>query len=430
MKWSHVKAFLIAGLKSFWHDKANVFWVIVWPIILVLMSAYVFIPPSAGQPVTLNLGVINYDRSITPFNGSKLIEILNQTEFNNVKMFNVIEYGNESLILNDLGKGKLDIGIVIPNRFGENITIDTSNLKVYIGGKNLYSMQVNRGFIQGFLYELSKKISFKKISITLQYVSSYEKSIANQTISIPGYNMSYSEFLKKYLIGVAMPINVTMLEKPPKIFSERPLILGWYVLGAVGMSLLYTGFITGATAIVAEKERSRLDRILSTPTSETELLLGKLLLGLTILLITAVIVIFSGLVVGAKFIWNPLNPVYWLVILNFLLIGIMTISIGFLLSLVTKTSKSAENLGVMLGLLLAFTAGIWFPREWMPKAIRVLADIFPVTWSLDTIRSIMLYNISMEEAITSTIKVAASAMIIFALGIVAYRKTLRRYAEI
>lgn len=39
-----------------------------------------------------------------------------------------------------------------------------------------------------------------------------------------------------------------------------------------------------------------------------------------------------------------------------------------------------------------FTAGIWFPAEWMPELLRILAQIFPPTWVIDAVRAVMVYN--------------------------------------
>ncbi len=431
MKWRHVKAFIIVRLKSFWRDKADVFWVIMWPIILVVMTAYVFIPPSLGQPMSIDLGVVNYDTSTTPFNGSKLVEILDSIVFNGTKVFNTKIYENETMLVNDLRKGRLDAGIIIPEGFGTNITFGTAKLKILVSGDNPYSIQVNREFMRAFLYEFSRGVSIEKVKIMLQYMSNYTSSyFANQTIEINGRNTTVMEFVKTYFMGIAVPINTTIEEETPETLSERPRILGWYVLGAVGMTLLYTGFVNGATAVVEEKEKGRLERILASPSSEIDMLVGKLLSGLVILLIASIIVILTGLAVGAKITWNPFKPVHWLVIFIFLLIGMITISIGFLLSLVAKTTRSAGNLGTMLGLLLSFTAGIWFPKTWMPKPLQVLADVFPATWGLDAIRSIMVYNAELGEVALLVIKTLLAAIIIMALGILAYKKTLRRYAEI
>ncbi|RLE85586.1 MAG: hypothetical protein DRJ41_00890, partial [Thermoprotei archaeon] len=253
---------------------------------------------------------------------------------------------------------------------------------------------------------------------------------SNLTVQGPWGNNSFLEFIHSYMLGLVEPINVTIIEKTPEALSTRPAIIGWYVIGALGMMMLYTGFVIGATAVVEEKERGSLDRILSTPTREAEMLMGKTLAGLVILLLSSAAIVFTGVfVIGAKIEWNPLNITDWLVPLNLTLTGLMTIGIGFMLSLIAKTSRGASSMATTLGLLLSFTAGVWFPKEWMPVPVRKLADLFPVTWALDTIRDIVVYNAGLMESSINTVKNLAVTIVILVLGIIAYKKTLRRYAE-
>ncbi len=195
------------------------------------------------------------------------------------------------------------------------------------------------------------------------------------------------------------------------------------------MTFLYTGFSLGATFITAEKEKGRLERILSSPATETDLLIGKLLAGILIFLMISLFIIATGLLLGAHILWDPMNPTHWLIPLNLILLAVMTISIGFFISLISKTASGASGLGIALGIFLSFTAGIWFPIEWMPEPLRILAQVFPPTWGIDTVRAIMVHNAEFNEAIIMTLKVLAT-MLIFGLGILAYKKTIRRYAEL
>jgi len=250
------------------------------------------------------------------------------------------------------------------------------------------------------------------------------------TTQTPWGNKSLIEFLEEYFKGLVLPVNSTIIEETPEALSNRPSIVGWYVLGALGMMMLYSGFLVGAAAVVEEKERGSLERILSTPASEIDMLIGKTVSGLIVLTLSSIAIIVTGVfAAGARITWNPFEITDWLVPLNLILIGLMTIGMGFILSLLSKTSSGATSMATILGLFLAFTAGIWFPREWMPGPMRLLADIFPVTWALDTIRNIVIYNIGFSEAIASTIRNIIVTIIIFAVGIIAYKKVVRKYIE-
>ena len=347
MKWCRIKAFIVSGIKTTFREKSAVFWIFIWPIILTLMVAYVFIPPSAGQPVTLDLGVVNIDHSESPFNGTIFIDVLKEIEYNGTKLFNVKIYDNETKLVDDLRKGRLDAGIVIPNGFGENITYAQAKLVVYVSGNSIYSIQINRAIMSEFLHSFSINVGLKKIEMTMKYMNmSYVP--ANMTTQTPWGNKSLIEFLEEYFKGLVLPVNSTIIEETPEALSNRPSIVGWYVLGALGMMMLYSGFLVGAAAVVEEKERGSLERILSTPASEIDMLIGKTISGLIVLTLSSIAIIVTGVfAAGARITWNPFEITDWLVPLNLILIGLMTIGMGFILSLLSKTSSGATSMAII-----------------------------------------------------------------------------------
>ena len=430
MSWHRIKAFVIRDLKLTFRDKATVFWIIIWPIFWILMTAYVFIPLQLGEPITLDLGVVNYDTSVTAFNGSTFITILNETTYKNVKMFNVKIYSDEDSLKNDLRKGRLDIGIIIPDKFGENLTYGQARIYVFIGASNAYKAQINYIALNSFLQYFNEKTALIKINNITQYIPENTVLPYNESTHSYRYNGSFKDFIKTFLIGIAKPINTSVKEFKPEALTNRSTILGWYTFGAIGMMYLCSGFSIGALTIVGEYERKTLRRILSTPATAYDLLLGRILSGIIILLMSTIIAVLVAVFgTGAQILWSPLNPIHWLVPLMIILISVMTISIGILLSMASKTSRGANNLSTALGLLSAFTTNIWFPKEMMPPLIRFLGDYFPITWSIDVIRNIVVYQASIEEVWTDLIKVITSTIALFMLGVITYNKMIRKYIE-
>ncbi len=427
MKWARIKAFAAAELKTTFRERGVVFWMIIWPVLLTLMVAYVFIPPGLGSPVTLDLGVVNLDTSDAPFNGTSFVAVLKEVEFNGTKLFNVKEYGNESSLLEDLRKGKLDAGIVIPEGFGRNLTFSQASLKVYVSADNPYSSQINKGFMQAFLSEFSKRVAIIKVNTALNYSMNYVPE--NVTLTFGDHNVSLRDFMRAFFIGLAVPINASIEDVTPEAIKDRPSVIGWYTIGAIGMVLLYGGFTTGALAVHADKERGTLRRILSTPATIADMLAGKTLAGIITLAISSVAVIATGVAVGAKFMWSPTNPVDWLVVAHLLMVALMTIGIGMLLAVPARTARGASSLGTSLGLILAFTTGVWFPKEWMPGPMRMVADVSPITMSLDVVRKIMIWRATPQEIMGPTLIVAAFTIAVFAAGVMTYNRMIRKLIE-
>jgi len=430
VRWSAVKAFMLKDLKITFRSKASVFWIFAWPAIWLLLTAFVFVPPTAGQPTTLTLGAINNDTTSLPVNGTLMIEILNETTYHGVKLFDVKLYENKSLMLEDLRRGRLDGGIIIPEGFGEKLIFGQAGLEVYVGARSPQTAQTTEYILKGFIQELNKEISIRKINETLKYMRLAEKYIPkNASIPIAG-NLSWIEFVREWMLGLASPVNASFHEVKPKALLERPSILGWYTFGALGMSILYSGLTAGSVMAVEEKERGTLRRLLASPATSTDMLVGKTLASLIVLaLMSAFMIVLGVWGCGAKIIWNPFRVEDWIAGSMIILVALMMIGLGMLLSLAAKTVKSATNLSVVIGLMLAFMTGVWFPKWWLPSWMQVLADIFPGAWAIDVARSILVYEAELGEVAGTALEVLVATAAIYLLGVLAYKKTLRRYAE-
>ncbi len=427
MKARQIYSFIVRDLKIVFSDKVALFWLIAWPLIWIFMVAYVFIPPGSVTPVSLDVGVVNHDTNTTGLNftSKDFIEILSNTTYKGGKLFDVKEYDNETLLVDDLKHGRLDLGIIIPANFSINLTFGTANITVLIGARDIHSASINYAVINAFLNEFSRRIGVVKAEITMMYL---EKSMNytgqyNQTLS-----SELIDYVRRYMYGIAMPLNATYKEVKPEAYANRANILGWYTIGAIGMMLLYSGFSQGAAAMYREKAAGTLRRILASPVTPSILVVSIILSNIVILLISSIILLITGIYgVGAHILFNPLNPAHWLTPILLLVAAYMSLGIGIILSLFAKSEHGADSLGVALGLFLAFTAGIWFPRSWMPQWMQLLAEYFPVTWTLDTLRNIMVYSIGLTELIPDLLKIAIALIVIIILDIIIYRARLKKY---
>jgi len=412
-----------ADSKSMIREKMTVFWAIVWPALWVVLVAFIFIPPEVGSGLTFVIGITNYDKGYNSISlGATLVDVLR-----NFTDFKVVLYNSSEDLLADLEKARLDIGVVIPENFTIETLSGTGKLYVYISGSDPQRIQINRGFAQGFFYQFAREVALEKAKVYTKYFIMYSGNYTNMVI--PGLNMSMIDVVNRSLVGLANPMDIVFEEKTPKALSDRPAMIGWYTIGAIGMVMLYSGISAGAMAVVVERESGRLDRMIASGVKAFDLLVGKTISEGLILAISSIIVILMGWALNARIIWSPLNPRDWLVPLNLLLAYLMSMSIGFILSLATRSSRSAGTLGTVIGLLLAFTTGVWMPKSFLPQPIRAFADVFPVTWALDMVRMIMIYNVDIANLILTQIQVLAATTALIVVGIVAYRKTISRYVE-
>lgn len=424
MGFRRLSALVVKELKMLISDRASAFWLIAWPLVWIVLVAYVFVPPGSGTPISIDVGIVNLDKSSpgnTGFKSADLINIMDMVTYNGSKLFNVKLYNDIEALIGDLKKGRIDVGMVIPEDFSSRLAFGTAELRVLIGGRDSYSSSINYAAISSFINELNRRIALVKVNISMGYI---ERGLANLTASQPLIN-----FIEEFMYGIAIPINTSYEEVKPEVLSSRPNILGWYTIGAIGMMFLYTGFSYGAGALYEEKERGTLRRILASPMKPWELIVGIVLSGLASMMLSAVIALTVGLLLGAHIVLNPFNPLHWVAILLLLTGAIMTIGIGIMLSTLAKTSRGAGGLGVVLGLLLSFLAGIWYPASLMPQWLRLLASIFPPTWVFDTVRNIIVFDSGLEEIGANLTEILVALAIILLFDTIIYKHRLRKYLE-
>lgn len=381
-------------------------------------------PPGSAAPININVGVVNLDTTSTGnanFTSSDLINIINTTTYNGSRLFNVKLYNDTGALESDLKKGRIDVGIVIPENFSSMLASGTAELEILIGGGDQYSSSINYAAVSSFIDELDRHIALTKVDITIGYI---EHAFGGFPLSQPVIDV-----IKKFMYDIAVPINASYEEVKPETFSSRPNILGWYTIGAIGMMFLYTVFSYGASALYEEKERGTLRRILASPTKPWELVAGMVLSGLATMILSAIVALSVGLLLGAHIVFNPFNSLHWVAILLLLVGAVMSIGIGMILSIFAKTSRGAAGLGTILGLLLTFLAGIWFPASLMPKWVQMLANAFPLTWVFNAVRNIVVFNLGGEEIGGSLAEIFAALAVILLLDIVIYKYKLRKYIE-
>ncbi|MEM0246805.1 MAG: ABC transporter permease [Desulfurococcaceae archaeon] len=429
MTWiKQVYAFIVRDLKIVVADKVTLFWLLAWPILWIILVAYIFIPPGATSPVKLAVGVVNYDTEVEGLNftSAHFVEIMSKVRYGGEQIFNVKNYSDEASLISDLRSGKLDAGIVIPANFSLNLTVGTARMEVFIGARDPYSASISYSVISGFLNEFSHRVGLIKANVTLFYFEESLKYI-NQSYVLPGTTLSeFVEIIRAYIYGIASPLNVTYEEVKPEALATRANIIGWYTIGAIGMMFLYMGFSRGATAVYEEKAYGTLRRILASPITPRVLVTALMLSNMVILLVSAPLILLAGVyIAGANISFNPTNPAHWLIPLLLIVVAYMSIGIGLVLSLFTKTLRGGASLGTVLGLVLSFTAGIWFPRTWMPSWLRLVADYFPPTWVIDTIRNIVIYGAGLNDVWIDLAKILLALITVIHVNIAVYKVKIR-----
>ena len=188
----------------------------------------------------------------------------------------------------------------------------------------------------------------------------------------------------------------------------------------IGVILNMTMVIFTAAAIVRERERGNLELLITTPIRPGELMAGKLLPYVFIGLIQTTLV----LVVGSLIFDVPVNGGLLHLYLAAGLFIAATLTLGLLISTVTKTQFQAFQLAFFTMLPSILLSGFMFPFDGMPKPAQWLAQLLPLTHFVEMIRGIVLRGAPITDLGTQALKLGVFLTVALVIASLRFRKRL------
>lgn len=161
--------------------------------------------------------------------------------------------------------------------------------------------------------------------------------------------------------------------------------------GILAQSVLFVSIFSGI-AVIWERDLGLIHKLLATPTPRAAIVLGKAIsAGLRTLPIAAIIYILAVLL-KVKIIWNPLNLIG--VIIVVMLGAIFFSTFSLIIACLVKTRERFMGIGQLLTMPLFFASNAIYPIEIMPNWLKMIAQINPLTYMVDALRTLMIGNIS------------------------------------
>jgi ABC-2 type transport system permease protein len=188
----------------------------------------------------------------------------------------------------------------------------------------------------------------------------------------------------------------------------------------IGVILNMTMVIFTAAAIVRERERGNLELLITTPIRPGELMAGKLLPYVFIGLIQTTLV----LVVGSLIFDVPVNGGLLHLYAAAALFIAATLTLGLLISTVTKTQFQAFQLAFFTMLPSILLSGFMFPFDGMPKPAQWLAQLLPLTHFVEMIRGIVLRGAPITDLGTQALKLGVFLTVALVIASLRFRKRL------
>jgi ABC-2 type transport system permease protein len=347
------------SLLAYVRNKGALFWTLVFPIILFLLIGYLF--GGSSGPLTLY-----YQDSDGSQMSQTFISTLNSTGAL------VLMDGSGMNLSQSLKDGKIDAYVEIPSGFEKNVMAAKATGNVSRDGLLVY-------------YDQSKVTSGAAIAVV--------KQVAND------FNMDMSG-AKAYIAVVTQDVATSNIN-----------YIDFLLPGIIGMSIMSSA-VNGTVSTTARNRATGVFRKLATtPISRIEWNAAKI--------ITQTLIIMLSVAISLTVAWLMfhIQPNINIVTILLIIAGAAVFSgLGMILSAFVKDVDAAENAASAITFPLMFVSGSFIPVGNMPWFLQFIADISPLTYLNDGLRSAMITG-NTGEAITNLALVGVLGIVLFGIGV-------------
>lgn len=374
-------------------DRGNLFFVFVFPLLLVLLVGTQF----GGEQADLRLGVVAKDVGDL---GQQLID-----EADAVEGVAVRPYTTTDEMLDALGRDQIAGGLVVPNG---------------------YSDALRAGGQQG---------------IVLEYVAAPNgQGPALQALLVPVIGAQSQRVTLADVVRVLTPVGFdTALAQAdaalgvlPEVAVQRARVgtdalaasfegLGRFDLGAVQQLLLFVFLtsLTSAAALLQSREYGVTRRLLAHPTTTGRILRGEALGRLGVGLVQGVYVILGTLLLFGVDWGDPVSSLAILVVF-----AAASAGAGLLVGALAANQSQAAAAGVGLGIGVAALGGSMLPLELIPAGVRTVSWFTPHAWAYDAYADVLRRGASLVDVLPQLGVLAAMATVLLSVAAVVLRRRL------
>ena len=363
--------------KEFYHlirDFRSMYLAFIIPLLLILMFGY-----------ALSLDVDNVRTVVVDHDRTELsrdfIRKLNASSY-----FDVIHHLTDTVAaIRYLDQGSTTMAIIIPPDWTEVIKADReAQMQVLLDGSDPNFAGLSRGYITAFVeaYNRDRLLDF--------------------------LNRTGKERIKPPVDG---RIRVW--------FNEDLESQNFIVPGIIAIIIMIVGAMLTSLVIAREYENGTMETIRSLPIRGGEFLIGKAIPYFLIALTDVLVAVFMGQVLFGV----VMKSSFWLMVLASTLYISVALSLGLLISIVTKSQLVANQMAILITFLPSLLlSNFVFPVENMPKIFQMLTYIVPATYFIDILNGLYLRSLGLDYLWPSYLVLVGMLMVLSNIGFAMLKK--------
>ena len=215
--------------------------------------------------------------------------------------------------------------------------------------------------------------------------------------------------------GAALP--QVSVERVPLAGGAELSTLDYYAPALVVVFGFLFTFMLTSVAFLRERSTGTLERLMASPASRLDLLLGYLLGFIGFAMIQALVILgYAVWILGVHIAGPP-----WLVLLTLVILVIGVVNLGIALSFYARNELQVVQFIPLLFVPQIFLGGLFWPVQTLWTPLRMLSQVFPVTHAVVTLREVMVGGAAVAEVAERLLALVAFAVAMLLLGLLALR---------
>ena len=257
-----------------------------------------------------------------------------------------------------LDQSRIMMAIIFPAGWTRHIKADQeSPLQILIDGSDPNFAGLSRGYITGFVEDYNQK--------------------------------TLADFLDRNgQTKIAFPLEARIRVWFNEDLESRSFI----VPGIIAIIVMVVGALLTSLIIAREYENGTMETIKSLPIQRQDFLLGKAIPYFFIGLIDVLLAVLMGQVLFGV----VLKSSFWLLILAATIYLWVALSLGLLISVITKSQLVANQVAILVTFLPSFLLSNYvFPVVNMPKILQLITYLVPATYFIDIMNGLYLRRLGL-----------------------------------
>ncbi len=287
-----------------------------------------------------------------------------------------------------IDRGTARVGIIIPPDFAEHVRRGDAQVLVLVDGSDLFTSQSANAFAAIIGQEHAIKIVMDQVSRAGSAASGNKLPALEALIRVL-YNPDMKDL--------------------------------WFLIPGMAAMLLQTqSLVLTAAAVVREREVGTIEQILVTPIRPIELMIGKIVPYVIIAMLNMLTVI----AIGVFWFGVPFQGSFWLFISLSFLYVFSGLGLGLLISSISQNQRQAQQLMMLFMMVSLLLGGFIFPRYTMPPVVRVIGNLFPMTYFVPIARGIITKGVGFSVLAGQVLALTIYIVVVIFLAAVTFRRRL------